>query len=349
MTRRALVLVLFAHGSLFGCAAEPAPAVSCDIDPERVAAVRALGTQTKDVILNGENLNGATMNAATLNGAMDLATPTGIMIANGENLNGKFLNGETLNGIIMNGIVMNRMAGNGVDIAAVGTELVGTTPDGRVLGGDAFVGATVPGVLTSGKTIDLTITSFARTSDPKVVHYTLEHEGKNICGAGGTGMFVPGVWDATGARHDERVVGTHHVRTSYSCTSGVIGKCVTWGYAPWQPGGADAHQACTRLARADYCGNGVSFTKNGTAIDVFDRFGVQSSASRAGDLFEAGWGPNGAVCVARTRFDAKRSDGTRVLPSCFAHLPSCTSWNEALAKGAIAGNASAPAERAYCD
>ena len=37
-------------------------------------------------------------------------------------------------------------------------------------------------------------------------------------------------------------------------------------------------------------------------MDVFDRLGVQTSdPSAAAMAFEAAWGPDGAVCVARTR------------------------------------------------
>jgi hypothetical protein len=57
------------------------------------------------------------------------------------------------------------------------------------------------------------------------------------------------------------------------------------------------------MTRADYKGAGSPFTRNGTAIDVWDTAGVQHPDSNDDPsfAFEAGWGVRGAVCVARTR------------------------------------------------
>jgi hypothetical protein len=67
---------------------------------------------------------------------------------------------------------------------------------------------------------------------------------------------------------------------------------------------ADYHQACTRMTRADYCGDGSSFTKDGTLIDMSDALGVESfeTESRADFAPEASWGPTGATCVSKTRY-----------------------------------------------
>lgn len=63
----------------------------------------------------------------------------------------------------------------------------------------------------------------------------------------------------------------------------------------------DRHQACTRMLRGDYCGDGQAHTKNGTMIDLYDTAGIQSSDPDPGMTFEAAWGKDGAVCVSRTR------------------------------------------------
>ncbi len=65
---------------------------------------------------------------------------------------------------------------------------------------------------------------------------------------------------------------------------------------------ADYHQACTRMARADYCGNGISHTQDGTEIDLYDRLGIQQLTKDSGMVFEAAWGKDGAVFIARTRY-----------------------------------------------
>lgn len=114
---------------------------------------------------------------------------------------------------------------------------------------------------------------------------------------------LPGSWDTRGDyHHDDPGMIT------FACTSGAIGKCVRWGYAPWRSAGgrslADAHLACVRLVRADYCGDGVGHTKDDTQIDVWDVFGVLTREERAGhpEVFEAAWSPAGAVYLGVPRW-----------------------------------------------
>jgi hypothetical protein len=92
-----------------------------------------------------------------------------------------------------------------------------------------------------------------------------------------------------------------------TCTSGAVGKCIRWGYRPWEdePGGpplAALHQACVHMARADYGGDGRANTRAGTQIYWCDRFGVYPCGDDAPAPFEAAWGIAGATCVARPRF-----------------------------------------------
>jgi hypothetical protein len=99
-----------------------------------------------------------------------------------------------------------------------------------------------------------------------------------------------------------------------TCTSGAQGKCVRLGYPPWKrahDGGSMRryHDACVRMLRADYCGDGRSWTRDGTLIDLWDDDGIQKPDT-LGDpafSFEAGWGSEGAVCVARTRIPEKQT------------------------------------------
>jgi hypothetical protein len=91
-----------------------------------------------------------------------------------------------------------------------------------------------------------------------------------------------------------------------TCTGGAEGKCIRFGYKPWQqaPDGSSLaayYQACVRMVRADYCGDGVGHTRNGTPIDLFDRIGIQQDEPAPGMTLEAAWNPDGAVCVAHTR------------------------------------------------
>ena len=50
----------------------------------------------------------------------------------------------------------------------------------------------------------------------------------------------------------------------FACTSGAVGKAVTWGYRPWERTLAQFATA-VRVVRADYCYDGMSWTENGTA------------------------------------------------------------------------------------
>lgn len=119
-------------------------------------------------------------------------------------------------------------------------------------------------------------------------------------------LAMAGVWDKSGARHE--VAG----KFTFACELGVIAKCTEWGYRPWaeKEGRSleELHQACTRMARADYCGDGRSHTRAGTPIDMYDDLGVLRPSTEDSPLwkrelgsFEAAWGPEGAWCLSRTR------------------------------------------------
>jgi hypothetical protein len=127
---------------------------------------------------------------------------------------------------------------------------------------------------------------------------------RDLCEPGPDGLRLgfplAGAWTATGEHVP--APGTFGI----TCTAGAIGKCVRFGYRPWQtgPDGRSLwhhHQACVRLVRADYCGDGRSFTRNGTLIDLYDRLGIQEDEPAPGMRFEAAWSADGAACVARPR------------------------------------------------
>jgi ADYC domain len=115
-------------------------------------------------------------------------------------------------------------------------------------------------------------------------------------------------WDEHGARVESSTLFT------FGCTTGVIAKCYRWGYRPWVTGYGDlvtTHWTCTRLARADYCGNGVSHTRDGTVINVWDNLASPGPIQQHGGLllipplgmlFEAGWSTGGAVCLSHARW-----------------------------------------------
>jgi hypothetical protein len=114
------------------------------------------------------------------------------------------------------------------------------------------------------------------------------------------GFPLPGAFDAAG-HYDPT-----HPGILITCTAGAEGKCVRFGYKPWRRA-ADgtsleaAYNACVRLVRADYSGDGRGTTRNGQPIDIYDAFGVQSPTNDPAYEFEAGFTAGGAVCVRHVR------------------------------------------------
>jgi hypothetical protein len=141
------------------------------------------------------------------------------------------------------------------------------------------------------------------------------------CGADldGRGVAIPlaATWNSHGDRVESSSLFT------FGCTTGVIAKCYRWGYRPWVTGYGDLaamHWACTRLARADYCGDGVSHTQDGTWINLWDNLPapgpIQQHGPRTPDgmHFEAGWNTDGAVCLSRTRWKIDTKPIARTCP-----------------------------------
>ncbi|MBL9102980.1 MAG: hypothetical protein JNL82_18695 [Myxococcales bacterium] len=266
-----------------------------------------------DPALVDEGPRGQVDNAQVLNSA----------VLNGERLNGIQLNGIQFNGIQFNGIQFNGIQFNGVHLeesVLAGTIDLGDGPEPRI--GPDFVGATMS--LVAGSTeytlrFDEIYENPGQPGSGVWFHKVYIREGEDgdwqsLCydnlGQPTDSVLLKNAWDyTTGARIDNPSAMT------IACRHAVLAKCVEWGYIPWQTATmcdengqncaptslADHHQACTRMARADYCGNGHSYTFNGTPIDVYDaltpRLQTSSSTGLTGWGVEAEWGPDGANCV----------------------------------------------------
>jgi len=223
---------------------------------------------------------------------------------------GRLLQGSRGSSFTVQGVSLG--CGNLQDLHVEGAELVAAGRSGTVRG-TALVGATVAMADDQGAPATARIADIERDpADPTGASYlyTLVYldpkTGAEVSAClpdpSGAAKALPlsGRWDATGA-HVE--VGA---TISLGCTSGVLAKCVRWGYRPWETvkgtSLADYHQACTRMARADYCGDGHSYTQDGTMIDIYDRLPVLSRDPTLLSLFESTWTPDGAYCIARERW-----------------------------------------------
>jgi len=180
------------------------------------------------------------------------------------------------------------------------TELVLRLDDGRVLRGEGLVGLKL--VLGNDQQdVEVQIDGFEE--DRTILRAPLPLYHMSVSQADGTRSDLcnpdPGGRRAAFAFPDGKGGFT------LTCTSGAEGKCVLFGYRPWETREGvpmrDLLQACIHLLRADYGGDDRPSTRNGTLVNLYDRFGIQHPDAASGMEFEAAWGPDGAVCVAHPR------------------------------------------------
>jgi len=273
--------------------------------------------------------------------------------SNGSNFNGIHLNGSNFNGMNMVGFMATgakKGTSDLTDLRVWRGELI--AEQGSVtLHGFQLVGTTLQALVRNNNTqpvTDTIVTYRIAGVDPEVGNdptntgstylYSLEQWDASVsqwvpaCSAAqdGSRVAIPvaAEWDEYGNRNDDNSLFT------LACTSGVIAKCYRWGYRPWVTGYGDlarTHWTCTRLARADYCGNGVPFTYDGHLIDVWDNLPapgpIQVPAPAPGS-FDAAWNTDGATCLSTA---TQTSLGSSIAASCPARVfPTCNSEQAAV-------------------
>ena len=259
---------------------------------------------TASLIRSETTTNGFTMNGFTMNG----------FTMNGFTMNGFTMNGFTMNGFTMNGLALNQSLFSAV------------TDSGTVLSGLNLIGAQAQiTVQPSGQAMpvqyklrfdNIYVDPQKPSGDVYLYDISYTRSGEttwtSLC-ADANGAPVPAIpiknyWNTqTGARIDNPNVVT------FACVSGALGKCVRLGYRPWAQATkcvnqscsaislAGYHQACTRMIRADYCGNGSSYTLNGTLIEVYDGLSPQIQTRTSSWAIEGQWNPEGAFCIGDAR------------------------------------------------
>ncbi|MFN3513838.1 MAG: ADYC domain-containing protein [Phenylobacterium sp.] len=230
-------------------------------------------------------------------------------------------------------------AESGPGITVVGTQFLVAQPDGSQLSSPELAGRILDIEGPDGAAVKVRIDSVTPAAERPSV---LLHAFSVLDEA--SGRWRPAcIPDAKGRRAGFPVAGAWDARDRYvkdsarwflTCTSGSQGKCVLWGYDPWSrgPNGEDLaphYQACQFMARADYDSGGTAFTRDGTVIYMTDAAGVNPRFETGDGLdFEAGWGPDGAVCIARFRWpdlltqDAVLALSGRITGPCEEHSAS---------------------------
>jgi hypothetical protein len=289
-----------------------------------IATTRSIGFN--NVALQGIHLQGINLQGINLQGI----NLQGINLQ-GINLQGINLQGINLQGINLQGTEFGGLLKiNGKWIWRSGEDLIGAEWRLRIAGKDENGKPTTEDFVLRFDDIYLDpnyddVWLYDVSYRPK-----LDNTWKPLC-SDGKGNALPAIplqnyWDAaTGDRIDDEDVVT------FSCTNAVLAKCVEWGYRPWAEATRckdvdknkhcydvslqDYHQACTRMARADYCGDGKPWTVPGTAIDIWDHLSPQIEAPATDWTIEAEWTPDGAYCLDDIRQQAWKEQG--LYPKCF--------------------------------
>ena len=257
---------------------------------------------------------------------------------NSTAMNGRALNGRALNGQEVNGRALNGRALNGHEIGnlvMVNNKLTAQDGQGNSVAGSALedlrLTFTVQGEDASVVEVEESVTEIEEAANGLIVaalkQRVLPGGGwVNSCANGAKAVQLKGDWDpVTGVR-----TSSASEMLTWSCLGAALGDCAAWGFVPGKVvSGQDLgafHQACTRAKRADYCGNGVSRTQNGTSIDIYDRLGVQVVATNW--PIEALYGEDGAICLNHTRktnYTKDPNDNSKTYIGC--NIPACVDVN----------------------
>jgi len=167
--------------------------------------------------------------------------------------------------------------------------------------------------------------STATPDSPYIIDLVTNGVATSYCKDGGTAFASRGRWTTTGAHEVDDTI-------NFTCFDGVIWKCFTWGYDPGNAplGTPDprndpwrVHQACTRMARADRCGDGIPKTleeTSGGQPNITDPtvapLRVPAMDPPLPDVywFEAAWTEDGAMCLSRERWKSMPLDEDNCMP-----------------------------------
>jgi hypothetical protein len=257
----------------------------------------------------------------------------------GRDLNGVSYNGDVLDGRLVTGVSLVHVRLQGHELQSVRleeTRFVGVKNDGKAVQYNKFAGAEFVATLDDGSTLFLDIDAVEKghgVGGKYTVYYEVSYETADsfepLCGLDDDGLPIlaiplEGRWDLSEGTFSGGSKIEDPSSFTFACGGYALAKCAEAGYRPWEtvkvcaPGRgcrhvslAPYHQACTRMIRADFCGDGTSYTENGTEISYFDGLGIRYD-SESWNL-EAEWDEDGALCAVRDRIAGMN-------PSCMGEL-----------------------------
>jgi hypothetical protein len=264
----------------------------------------------------------------------------------GRGLNGRTLGGASLDGRVVVSVSLEgvRLSGErrGRALHLEGTVFQHLRAPGTTPGSRSLVGAELTALLDDGSALPLRVDGVqaAPVDGGASLRYVVSYRtaggwmplcGLDAAGAAITAVPLNGVWDYRAESPEGGQWNDNEHAFTFGCTGNVLAKCVDMGYAPWVEGRLcdvsasgrrtgcvrtslqPFHQACTRALRADFCGDGTSYTIDGMPLEVSDGVGIR--AATGDGIFEAEWTPDGARCATGPRLA-----GAEFEPSCLAAL-----------------------------
>ncbi|HEY8143669.1 MAG TPA: ADYC domain-containing protein, partial [Kofleriaceae bacterium] len=251
-------------------------------------------------------------------------------------LEGRVINGRVINGRLINGRLINGTAFSGA-LASVSLDhvMVGGAYQNQVAlaqgkftknttTGAGFNNAVFDATLSDGKVVPVKITS-VRQAAADLWAYRISYQSDtgwspyclDTAGAEVEAYPLNGVWNLAEGVSGGGARSTPAGKFTFACRAAALGKCVDFGYVPWRSVSGTSllgyHDACVRAVRADWCGDGRSWTVNGNLINIFDRKQVQSDTESW--LGEAEWSTAGATCLNKDRIEEGIFRG-EVFPAC---------------------------------
>ncbi|MCP4678157.1 MAG: hypothetical protein GY854_22110 [Deltaproteobacteria bacterium] len=262
----------------------------------------------------------------------------------GRELNGTDFNGKILDGRYITKVSLKDVKKDGDDLFSVrlkGTRFKGVHWHGKKVKNKHFTNTRFLATLDDGSTLELwidAVESRKEREDKDIVRYSVSYEtielGRTpMCGVDEYGYPIQAIplegrWDYSEGTETGGMKIDDADAFTFACEGYVLAKCVHVGYKPWKTAKvcegkkkgkkscrtvdlAEYHQACTRMLRADYCGDGTPHTEDGIYVNVYDALGIRIDGDEW--FMEAEWDVDGAICMSRERID-------QMAPECAPYL-----------------------------